>query len=210
MQLHRPDPEFLTSSRTKANFLLALKLALAAVALLWLIHLLNFLLGYPLNRFGIVPRSLGGLSGIFLAPLLHGSFSHLISNSVPLLVLGTGMIFVYPAASARALPTIYLGGGLAVWLLARSSVHLGASGVLYGMLSFVLLSGLLKRDTRAIALSMLVFFLYGSLSAGLLPGARGVSWESHLAGTAIGAVAAWRFRRWDLPPRKTYDWEDED
>ncbi|MFK7957976.1 MAG: rhomboid family intramembrane serine protease [Lysobacterales bacterium] len=210
MQLHRPDPEFLTSRRSKANFTLALKLAAVVVAALWAIHLVNFLLGYSLNRFGIVPRSPGGFSGIAFAPLLHGSFSHLINNSLPLFVLGTGMLFVYPGASVRVLPMVYIGGGLAVWLFARSSIHIGASGVLYGMVTFVLLSGFLKRDSRAIALSMLVFFLYGSLSKGLLPGTTGVSWESHLAGAGFGALGAWWYRRWDIPPRKVYDWEDEE
>ncbi|MEM7707864.1 MAG: rhomboid family intramembrane serine protease [Pseudomonadota bacterium] len=210
MQLHRPDPDFLTSGRAKANFALALRLTLAALALLWAVHIVNFLLGYPLNRFGIVPRSADGFAGVFLAPLLHGSFGHLLHNTVPLFVLGTGMLYVYPNASVRVLPMVYIGGGLLVWLVARSSIHIGASGVLYGMLTYVLLSGLLKRDTRAIALSMLVFFLYGGLGSGLLPGVPGISFESHLAGAALGVVGAWRFRQLDIPPRKVYDWENED
>ena len=208
--IRRPDPDYLTSRRSQANFKLALKIALTALAVLWTVHLVNFLLAYNLNRFGVLPRDLGGLTGILAGPLLHSGFLHLFNNSVPLVVLTTGMLYVYPNASARSLPMIYVGSGLAVWLLGRTSVHIGASGVIYGMLAFVFFSGVVKRDTRGIALSMLVFFLYGSMSWGILPQGGGISWESHLAGAVIGTFAAFWHRTWDRPPVKVYDWENED
>lgn len=208
-KIQRPDPDYLTSDRSKHNFRLALKVTLGFVVLLWAIHLLNWGLGYTLNRFGVWPRSLSGMVGVVAAPLLHSGFTHLFQNSAPLLVLGTGMLFVYPNASVRALPTIYVGTGLLVWLLGRGSIHIGASGLIYGMLAFVFFSGIVKRDARGVALSMLVFFLYGSMTWGIFPQGNSVSWESHLAGAAVGTVLALRFRRWDIPPRKHYDWEDE-
>ncbi|MDX1569309.1 MAG: rhomboid family intramembrane serine protease [Xanthomonadales bacterium] len=208
--LREPDPEFLTSRRTHANFNLAWKLALAFLVVLWGIHLLNWLLGYELNRFGILPRQGAGLVGIVAAPLLHGGFGHLVSNSLPLLVGTTGILFLYPNAAVRVVPVIYLGAGAAVWAVGRPVIHIGASGLVYGLLAFLFLSGIVKRDTRGIALSLLIYFLYGSLVWGVFPIRIGVSWESHLAGGIIGAVLAVRFRRWDLPPRKRYSWEDED
>lgn len=210
MKLNRPDPEWLTSSRSKANFRLALKLSLVAVALLWGVHLVNWLAGYGLNRFGVYPRHGGGLIGIAVAPLLHGSFLHLFNNSLPIVVLGTAMLHVYPNSGLRVLPALYVGSGLAVWLLGRSSIHIGASGVIYGMLAFVFFSGVLKRDARGISLSLLVFFLYGSMTWGVLPQGGGISWESHLAGAVLGTVGAFYYRDWDRPPIKVYDWEDED
>lgn len=210
MKLHRPDPDWLSSSRSQANFRLALKLSALAVVLLWGVHLVNWFSGYALNRFGILPRHTGGLLGIALAPLLHGSFLHLFNNSLPIVVLGTAMLHVYPNSGMRALPMLYLGSGLAVWLLGRTSIHIGASGVIYGMLAFVFFSGVFKRDARGISVSLLVFFLYGSMTWGILPQGGGISWESHLAGAVLGTIGAVHFRQWDRPPVKVYDWEDDD
>ena len=207
--LREPDPDFLTSRRSHANFTLAWQLALGLLGVLWGIQLLNWLLGYELNRFGILPREASGLVGIALAPLLHGGFGHLVSNSLPLVVGATGILFLYPNAAVRVLPAVYLGGGALVWLAGRPVIHVGASGLVYGLLAFLFLSGILKRDPRGIALSLLIYFLYGSLVWGVFPIRTGVSWESHLAGGIIGAGLAIRYRRWDLPPRKRYSWEDD-
>jgi membrane associated rhomboid family serine protease len=152
---------------------------------------------------------LGGLPGILLAPLLHGGFSHLIGNSVPLLVAGTMTLHLYPNSALKLLPAVYLGPGILVWLFARGSVHVGASGLVYGLVSYIFVAGLIRRDTRAIAASLLVSFLYGTLVWGVLPIERGVSWETHLAAGLIGLVLAIVLRRLDIPPRKRYTWEDE-
>ena len=107
------------------------------------------------------------------------------------------------------LPAVYFGTGLAVWLLGRSSMHLGASGLVYGMVSYILFAGLLRRDRRAIAASLLVCFMYGALVWGVFPIQSGVSWESHLAAAVIGAVMAIALRHLDIPPRRKYSWEGE-
>ncbi len=150
-----------------------------------------------------------GLPGIFLAPLLHGGFEHLLSNSPPLLVAGTTMLYLYPRSSLRVLPAVYLGPGLAVWLFGRSSVHLGASGLVYGLVGYILVAGLLRHDRRAIAASLLVCFMYGALVWGVLPVDNGISWETHLAAALIGTTLAIALRRLDIPPRRRYSWEDE-
>lgn len=209
MQAYIPDPAYTSSEEARANFRLAGKIALGFVAVIWLIQLLNWGLDLELQRFGVRPRQLAGLPGILLAPLLHGSFAHLAANSLPLLVLGTGMLYLYPSSAFKVIPAVYLGPGVAVWLFARGSVHVGASGLVYGLVSYIFVAGVLRRDRRAIAASLLVSFLYGSLAWGVLPIEPGVSWETHLAAALIGLVLAVALRRLDVPPRKRYAWEDE-
>jgi len=209
MQIHIPDPAYTSSNRARANFRLAVKIALGFVALIWLIQLLNWGLDLELERFGVRPRELAGLPGILLAPLLHAGFAHLIANSLPLLVLGTGMLHLYPNSALKVIPAVYLGPGIAVWLFARPSVHVGASGLVYGLVSYIFVAGLIRRDKRAIAASLLVYFLYGTLAWGVLPIEPGVSWETHLAAALIGLMLAIALRRLDIPPRKHYAWEDE-
>src|SRR3989304_4027520 len=161
MQAYIPDPAYTSFERARANFRLAGKIALGFVVLIWLIQLLNWGLNLELERFGVRPRQLAGLPGILLAPLLHGSFAHLVANSLPLLVLGTGMLYLYPSSAFKVIPAGYLGPGIAVWLFARASVHVGASGLVYGLVSYIFVAGVIRRDTRAIAASLLVSFLYG-------------------------------------------------
>jgi membrane associated rhomboid family serine protease len=209
MQLHIPDPAYTSSERARANFWLAFQIALGFVALIWVIQLWNWGLNLGLARFGVRPREWAGVPGILLAPLLHGGFSHLIANSLPLLVLGTVMLHLYPNSALKVIPAAYLGPGIAVWLFARASVHVGASGLVYGLVSYIFVAGLIRRDKRAIAASLLVCFLYGTLVWGILPIKPGVSWETHLAAGLIGLVLAIALRHLDIPPRKRYAWEDE-
>src|ERR1700704_5562626 len=210
MQVHIPDPDYTSSERARANFRLAAKIALGFVVLLWLIQLLNGGLDLELQRFGVHPREFAGLPGILLAPLLHGGFAHLLTNTLPLLVLGTGMLYLYPGSAFKVIPAVYLGPGIAVWLFAKaSSVHVGASGLVYGLVSYIFVAGVIRRDRRAIAASLLVAFLYGSLMWGVLPIEPGVSWETHLAAAMIGLALAIALRQLDVPPHKRYDWEDE-
>ena len=195
--------------RARANFRLAVRIALGFVALIWLIQLLNWVLGLGAGAFGVRPRELAGLTGILLAPLMHSGFAHLIANTPPLLIAGTAMLYLYPASALRVLPAIYLGPGLAVWLFARGGVHLGASGLVYGLVSYIFVAGLIRRDRRAIAASLLVSFMYGALVWGILPIERGVSWETHLAAALIGVALAIALRRLDIPARRRYSWEEE-
>ena len=209
MQIHVLDPDYTSSERARANFRLAFKIALGFVALIWLIDILNWALDLELQRFGVRPRQFAGLPGILLAPLLHGGPVHLAANSLPLLVLGTGMLYLYPNSAVKVLPAVYLGPGIAVWLFAEGGVHVGSSGLVYGLVSYVFVAGLIRLDRRAIAASLLVAFLYGSMVWGVLPIQPGVSWQTHLAAALIGIALAIALRRLDIPPRKRYSWEDE-
>jgi len=207
MQVHVPDPAYTGSALARANFRLAVKIAFAFVGLLWVIALLGW--GLELERFGVRPREWIGLPGILAAPLLHSGFIHLIANSLPLLVLGTAMLHLYPRAALRVLPVIYLGPGIAVWLFAQDGVHVGASGLVYGLVSYIFFAGLIRRDRRAIAASLLVSFMYGTLAWGVLPIKVGVSWETHLSAALIGVTMAVLLRHLDIPPRVSYAWEGE-
>ena len=209
MELHTPDPAYTGSEHSRANFRLAVKLALGFVALIWLIDAFNWGLDLELERFGVRPRQLAGTPGIVLAPLLHAGFAHLIANSLPLLVLGTAMLHLYPNSALRVLPAVYAGPGVAVWLFAGGGVHVGASGLVYGLVSYIFVAGLIRRDRRAIAASLLVSFMYGALAWGVLPIKPGVSWQTHLAAALIGVSMAIALRHLDIPPRTRYTWEDE-
>ena len=210
MQVHLPDPAYSVSERARANFRLAAGISLGFVALIWLIQLSNWALDLGPGDLGVRPRELSGLIGVLFAPLLHGGFEHLLSNSPPLVVAGTTMLYLYPQSSLRVMPAVYLGPGVAVWLFARSSVHVGASGLVYGLVSYILVAGLIRHDRRAIAASLLVCFMYGALVWGIFPVDNGVSWETHLAAAVIGTALAVMFRGLDVPPRRRYSWEDEE
>ena len=210
MQIHVTDPSYTGSPESHANFRAATFGALCFVVAISVIHLLGSWLGLGLQRFGVHPRDLVGLSGIIAAPLLHGDFAHLVSNALPLLIVGTAMLHLYPDSSRIVLPSVYLGPGLAVWLFGRDSIHIGASGLVYGLVSYVFVAGMIRRDRRAIAASLLVSFMYGALVWGVLPIKAEVSWETHLAAALIGVVLAVLLRHRDIPPRVRYTWEDEE
>jgi membrane associated rhomboid family serine protease len=210
MPLETPHPDFTGSPAQRAGFALALKLSLAFAALLWGIHLLNVALDLDAAPFGVAPRTLAGLAGLVFAPLMHGDFEHLVANTLPVVILGTAMLHLYPRAAPIVLPAIWIGPGLAVWLFARGGIHLGASGLVYGLVAYVFAAGLIRRDRRAMAASMVVAFLYGASVWGVLPIQRGHSWETHLAAALIGLALAFALRKRDIPPKVRYDWEDDE
>lgn len=210
MRLHKPDPEFIGSRRAHRNFALALKIALAIAGALWFITIADTYLGLELGRFGLRPRTLEGLLGVLTVPLLHGSREHMFSNTAPLIVSLTTILYLYPNASVRVIPVIWLGSGLLAWMIGRPSLHVGASGFVYGLLAFVFVSGMIRQDMRSIAVSLLVWFLYGSMVWGVLPIRPRMSWELHLAGAVLGVAMAMVYRNWDRVPLKRYDWEEDD
>ena len=210
MQVHATDPAYAASEDSQARFRAAALVSVMFVAALAVVHFASWALGLELQRFGIHPRDVAGLAGIVVAPLLHGDVAHLASNALPLLLAGTALLYLYPDSSRYVLPAVYLGPGILVWLFARDSIHIGASGLVYGILAYVFVGGILRRDRRAWAASILVAFFYGAMVWGVLPIKHGVSWETHLAAAAIGVVLAFALRHRDVPPRKLYSWEMED
>ncbi|MBB5207939.1 rhomboid family intramembrane serine protease [Chiayiivirga flava] len=195
----------------RSRFFGALLLSLCFVALLWWIKMLEVWLGQSLSGLGVRPGSVPGLIGLVAAPLLHGSFGHLLNNTLPLLVLGTLTLALYPRAATRAIALIWLGSGLGIWLFGRDSVHLGASGLNHGLMFLLFTLGLLRRDRAGIAALMIAFLLYGGMLLTVFPGDPQISWEAHLFGAMSGVAAALLWRARDpLPARKKYSWELED
>ena len=201
----------INSQQSSSSFRQSFYIVLWFVILLWLIQITNALFNLDLVRYGVYPREITGLRGVLFAPLIHGSFAHIFSNTLPLLVMGTAMLLGYPRSSKLVLPVIYFGVGVMVWIFGRESFHVGASGINFGLLTFVFVIGALRWDKKAIALSCLVFFMYGSMIWGIFPTEPGVSFESHFFGAAIGILCAIIFRNVDTkPPEKRYDWEGEE
>ncbi len=152
-----------------------------------------------LGYWGIYPRESIGMRGIIFAPLLHGDWGHLASNSLPFLVLGTMIIYFYPRVALRAYVIIYFLSGILVWLFARSGVfHIGLSYVVYGLVAFVFWTGVFRRSIRSIVLALLVTTFYSGMISGILPTTevlqKNISWESHLIGGFVGIFVAYFFK----------------
>lgn len=187
-----------------------LLMALAFAVLLWWIHLVAFLMGWNLAPLGVYPGRATGLVGLLTAPLIHGSFQHLTSNTLPMVLLGTGLIYGYPRSWKLIVAILWVGSGLGIWLIGRESFHFGASGVATGLMFYLFIAGAVRRDRLSIVLSMLAFFMYGSMVWGIFPQEQGISFEAHFSGAVLGVVCAFLFRNWDpRVPRKRYSWEDE-
>jgi membrane associated rhomboid family serine protease len=198
-----------TMDKETRNILWSFVPGLIFVAALWAVYAMELYSGFSLAEFGVRPRDPGGLKGIITSPFLHGDLKHLTSNSVPMLVLLTGLIYFYRQLAAKVLLGVWLLGGFWLWLGGRDSYHIGASGLIYGLTAFLFFSGVFRRDTRLMALSMLVVFLYGGMVWGLFPLFRQVSWEAHLFGAVAGLMMAWVFRT-EGPQKKVYEWELEE
>ena len=180
------------------------------VFLLWVIKIIDFSDELNLYEFGVFPRNLKSLFGILLSPLLHSDFNHLASNSIPLLILGTGIIYFYRELAYTVIAFIWVVSGLGVWVIARESYHIGASGLIYGLASFLFLSGVIRKDFRLASISLLVIFLYGSLVWGVFPFFPQISWEYHLFGSLSGFIAALLYRNKGPKPLVwTWDYEEE-
>ena len=184
---------------------------IAFVALLWALHFLGEAKGWPMHYLGIHPGYWEGMVGIVTAPLVHGSWEHLLNNSAPLLVLGWAMFYFYRPLALKAIGLMQLFSGLWIWLSARESYHIGASGLVYAMLAFIFVSGILRRDQKLIAITLLVTFLYGSMFWGIfpLPHKENISWESHMMGAMAGILLAFHYRK-EGPQRPFYQWEIEE
>ena len=182
---------------------------LVIAGVMWAVFGWEQLYHISLNSYGIYPRDFIGLRGIVLSPFIHGDYSHIINNTYPVLILGTAIFYFYKKSAKYVLVYSLFMTGIWVWAMARSSFHIGASGLIYAWAAFLLASGVINKNKRMMGLSLLVVFLYGSLVWGILPIENGVSWESHLFGTIAGLILAYVFKK-DGPQRKTFKWEEEE
>lgn len=188
------DSESDSLGLTQRHFYDSLRFPLAAVVFLWLVHIYLSFVGADPGMYGIMPRRLWGLRGIVTAPLVHGSWEHLLSNSFPLFVLSAICLYFYRKVAMRAFWMIYFLTGISVWLLARSVLHIGASGVVYGLVAFIFWNGIFRRSLRSIILALIVMVFYSGMFLGILPDQEGISWESHLLGSLSGIFASFWFK----------------
>lgn len=184
----------------KAKVRIGLIIASGMLVIIWLVKLFEVYTGIDLSEFGIFPRQLKGLRGIIFSPLIHSDFSHLLSNSTSIFILTFSLFALYTRSSLWVFPIIYIFHGLAVWVIAREAYHIGASGLVYGFASYLFFIGVFRKDSRSIALSLLVVFLYGGLVWGVLPTDPNVSFEAHLSGAVIGLICSIIFRKYDPVP----------
>ncbi|MFN3555988.1 MAG: rhomboid family intramembrane serine protease [Bacteroidales bacterium] len=179
------------------------------VMLLWMIKASETIWGFDFRQLGVYPLTVKGLQGVIFAPMIHSGFEHLISNTFPILILGTALFYFYKQLGIRITVLAWLMSGLWVWVFAREAYHIGASGVIYAWAAFLFVSGVIRRHPRLMALSLLVAFLYGSMVWGIFPLRERMSWEGHLMGMVSGIVLALFFRG-EGPQRKKYSWELEE
>lgn len=182
--------------------------ALLLVGLMWLVFITNIVINYDLNQWGIYPEQAKGLWGILFSPLLHGSWAHLLSNSVPTLILTFLLVQFYREITLSVLSISWVMVGVLVWITGISGVHIGMSGVVYALASFLFFSGLIRKYKPLVGISFFVAFMYGSLIWGVLPVKEGVSWQSHLWGGVIGLVLAVYYRK-KGPREPKYQYEIE-
>ena len=192
----------------KKRFYLSIIFPAFFVALLWFVKVFEIIDNSNLWYLGIYPRSIEGLPGIILSPLIHGNINHLLDNSIPLFFLAWALFYFYNKVSYRVFFIIWFITGITVWVFARPSYHIGASGLIYGLGSFLFFSGIIRQNINLLAISLLVAFLYGSMVWGIFPYRQGVSWESHLAGGTAGFLLSLMYRK--IGPKPTrHEWDEE-
>ena len=179
------------------------------VLIIWLVFWFEVRFGYNFSKYGIYPQTFEGLSGVLLSPFIHGDIKHIYHNTIPLFVLSTAMFYFYRAITWKVLLYGILFSGLFTWFIGRPSFHIGASGLIYVLVSFTFFKGVFAKHYRLIALSLLVVFLYGSMIWYTLPIERGISWEGHLSGLIVGLIFALFFRKEIAKPKK-YAWESHE
>jgi membrane associated rhomboid family serine protease len=179
---------------TRRHFLESIRFPLVAVTMIWLVHLYQSASGFDPGEYGIMSRRMWGIRGIVTGPLVHGSWGHLISNTLPLFVLTGISLYFYKKVAMRAFWMVYFLTGLSVWLFARPVSHIGASGVVYGLVAFIFWNGIFRRSLRSIILAAVVMLLYSGMFMGILPDQEGISWESHLLGSLTGIFTSFWFK----------------
>jgi len=186
---------------------------LAVVAVMWIVKIAEYYTGSDFGELGIMPLTAKGLIGIVTAPFIHADFGHLVANTIPMFVSLSIIFYFYREVAFQVFFLVWLFTGVWVWSFARDdSFHIGASGLVYGYISFLFFSGMIRRNARLMAISFLIIFLYGGFFWGIFPDffpKRNISWESHLMGGIAGIVMAIFYRKKGLQ-REVYHWEEDD
>ena len=193
----------------KRKNLKSLKFSVIILIIIWSVKLFEIVFDYDFTEYGVLPRNFNGLIGILFSPLIHSDVNHLLSNSLPVIILCLLIFNFYSQIAKKILIYLYFISGLWLWCIGRESFHIGASGLIYAMASFLFFSGILRKNSQLSAVALLVIFIYGGLFWGLFPIHKNVSWEGHLTGFIAGILVSFIFRK-DGPKRKKYNWEIEE
>lgn len=185
-------------------------ISLFFVMVMWAVKLIELRMGLDFAIYGVFPRQLKGLWGILFSPFIHGDFYHLFDNSLPLLVLGTMLFYFYRSIAVEISFFMLLISGFWLWIIGRPSYHIGASGFVYALVAFLFFSGVFRRNTSLLTISLLVVFIYGSLIWGVFPIEEHISWEGHLSGGIAGAIMAWVYRKQGPKPPKPIEFDEPD
>jgi len=182
---------------------------LGLVLLIWIVYWFEIKFSMNFTSYGIYPQKIEGLKGILFSTFIHSGTKHLFNNSVPLLLLSMALFYFYREISKPVILYGILITGVLTWIIGRPSYHIGASGLVYVLASFLFFKGIFSKYYRLVALSLSVVFVYGSLVWGLFPGKIGMSWEGHLSGFIVGVFLALIYRT-TIVTKPKYDWERED
>ena len=183
------------ASGKPSHFTNSIKFPALTILVLWIVQVFQMVTQVSLSGLGVYPRHPYGIKGIFTSPFIHSTdVTHLINNSVTLFVGMSMVLFFYRRIAFKSIFVIYLLTGLGVWLFARPVLHIGASGVVYGLISFIFWNGIFRRNMKSIVLALIVVLLYSGMLVGVLPNQPGISWESHLIGGIVGIIASYLFR----------------
>ena len=182
------------------------------VTLMWVVKVVEMAFSMDFGLWGLISQTAKGLVGILTMPFLHGDWQHLLTNTVPVLVLGTALYYCYPTLANRVMLVSWLGSGLLTWCIgAPNSVHVGASGLIYALNLFLIVSGFIRGNRQLIVISLIMVFLYGSFIWGMIPALakpQNISWEGHLGGAIVGVLLALVFRK-EGPQKEEHHWDDD-
>ncbi len=190
----------------KSKFIQALFIPVIFILIMWCVKIIELKLGVSFIQHGVFPNKINGLKGILCAPFIHQDYTHLINNTYPILILGGFLFFSYRKIAIQIFILLFFISGLFLWFIGRESFHIGASGIIYALSSFLFFSGLIRKNSNLSALSLIVVFLYGSMFWGMIPSNTSVSWEGHFSGFLAGILLAIIYRK-KGPKTKKYQWE---
>lgn len=190
----------------KSEIIQALFLPFIFLLIMWVIKIIELQFDFSFINYGVLPKTFNGLRGILFSPFIHKDFSHLINNSYPILILGGFLFFSYRKIAMQIFLWLFFISGFWLWIIGRESFHIGASGIIYALASFLFFSGVIRKNPSLSALSLIIVFLYGSMIWGVIPNNTSISWEGHLSGFLAGILIA-IFYKHEGPKVKKYQWE---
>ena len=197
----------------RKKFLGSLAIPALLVAVMLAVKVMETAFGIDMSRWGVMPQTAHGLVGVLTLPFLHGSWEHLLTNAVPILVLGTVLYYCYPTLANRVMLITWIASGILTWCIGSpGSVHVGASALIYGLNLFLIVSGFIRGNRQLIVISLIMVFLYGSFIWGMIPAfakPQHISWEGHLSGAIVGVVLALVFKK-EGPQKEVHHWEEDE